>query len=376
MAIPPAKVVALEHYSEPPADAAPPDPLLAAFLRAPDLEQARLELGELLERHAAPVVRAVIRGQLGADARLLEGQDREDVLAGVMLRLAAHLWPLRSGEGRTPIANFLAYAAATAHNACHAFVRRRFPDRARMRNRVRYVLTRDPGLALWDGPGGEWLCGLSAWRGRPTAVDSAQRLDDMRARLGGLSAGQAPRSPAAQLLDLLWSLLKGLRGPCRFDDVAAAIADIQGLPGAAAGPEAEGARHSEPASLADPAPTPAESAEQRDFLERLWAEVRLLPLGQRWALLLNLRDPEGRGMIGLFPLTGVASVAEIATVLEMPEERLAASWPDLPRDDAWIAGELGVTRRQVINLRKCARERLARRMRRAAAGPDRQEAAW
>jgi hypothetical protein len=38
-------------------------------------------------------------------------------------------------------------------------------------------------------------------------------------------------------------------------------------------------------------------------------------------------------------------------------------WPTLPRDDQWIADRLGVTRRQVINLRKCARERLARRLR-------------
>ena len=374
MAIPPGKVVALGRSPEPPGETAPPDPLLLAFLGATDPEQARRELGELLERHAAPVARAVIRGQLGGDARLLEGQDREDVLGGVMLRLAAHLWPLRSGAEGTPIADLPAYVAAAAHNACHAFVRRRFPDRARLRNKVRYVLTRDRGLALWEGPGGDWLCGLAAWRGKATAADSAQRLDEMRGRLAR-PTGPGSGPAVAQLLDLVGSLLKRLQGPCRFDDLAAAIADIQGLPGGWTGPEAEGARHSEAESLADPGPTPAEAAEQRDFLERLWAEVRLLPLGQRWALLLNLRDAEGRGMIGLFPVTGVASMAEIATALEMPAERLAASWPDLPRDDAWIAAELGMTRRQVINLRKCARERLARRMRRAIAGAEGQGAA-
>jgi hypothetical protein len=37
-------------------------------------------------------------------------------------------------------------------------------------------------------------------------------------------------------------------------------------------------------------------------------------------------------------------------------------------DDEWIAGELGVSRRQVINFRKCARERLARRMRKPPGG--------
>jgi len=76
MAIPPGKVVALGRPPEPPGETAPPDPLLLAFLGATDPEQARRELGDLLERHAAPVARAVIRGQLGGDARLLEGQDR------------------------------------------------------------------------------------------------------------------------------------------------------------------------------------------------------------------------------------------------------------------------------------------------------------
>jgi hypothetical protein len=82
------------------------------------------------------------------------------------------------------------------------------------------------------------------------------------------------------------------------------------------------------------------------------------------ALLLNLRDAEGRGMIGLFPITETATIGELAQALDMTEAALRELWDDLPRDDEWIASWLGATRRQVINLRKCARERLARRLRR------------
>ena len=104
----------------------------------------------------------------------------------------------------------------------------------------------------------------------------------------------------------------------------------------------------------------------RAFLVFVWNEIRELPVNQRRALLLNLRDDQHRGMIGLLPLVGLASADEIADVLEWPREAFAAVWNDLPRDDEWIAAELGVTRRQVINLRKCARERLGRRVRAAA----------
>ncbi len=110
---------------------------------------------------------------------------------------------------------------------------------------------------------------------------------------------------------------------------------------------------------------PDDLVEQRDALETLWREVLLLPRHQRVALLLNLRDEEGRGMIGLLPLIGLATQDEIAAALDMPPSRLAAIWDELPRDDEWIARELKVTRRQVINFRKCARERLWRRTRQA-----------
>ena len=101
----------------------------------------------------------------------------------------------------------------------------------------------------------------------------------------------------------------------------------------------------------------------RERLERLWGEIRELPPRQRAALLLNLRDDEGRGMIELWPQTGIASLAELARALDLTEAALRELWPTLPRDDQWIAARLGVTRRQVINLRKCARGRLARRLR-------------
>jgi hypothetical protein len=49
----------------------------------------------------------------------------------------------------------------------------------------------------------------------------------------------------------------------------------------------------------------------------------------------------------------------------MTDEELTEIWNALPLDDVAIAAHLGVTRQQVINLRKSARERLVRRMKTA-----------
>src|SRR5262249_40871 len=107
-------------------------------------------------------------------------------------------------------------------------------------------------------------------------------------------------------------------------------------------------------------PDVALEVEQRIFLQRLWEEVRQLPLNQRVALLLNLRDHKGKGCIALFPAIGIATLRQLAEALELDAEKLAEIWNELPLEDARVADVLQLTRQQVINARKSARERLGR----------------
>jgi len=191
------------------------DPVLLPLLRAADDESARRCLGELLEREASPLAWDVIRGHLRGPAKA----DLDDVHAGVQLRLAAHLRTLRvRGASEAPIRAFASYVAVIAHNACHAFLREKSPERARLRSRTRYVLTRDPRLALWEGPSREWLCGSAARRGQPWDPASARRLAEASGRVAPIA-----------FPDLVHALLAGLPGPARFDDVVDALAGILGI---------------------------------------------------------------------------------------------------------------------------------------------------
>jgi hypothetical protein len=99
-----------------------------------------------------------------------------------------------------------------------------------------------------------------------------------------------------------------------------------------------------------------------DLLRSIWAEILLLPPLQRSILLLSLRDGQGRGLIGLFPVTGVAGIRRIAISLGMRPERFAELWRDLPLDDAAIAARLRVSPSQAADLRQAALRRLARSM--------------
>jgi hypothetical protein len=223
---------------------------------------------------------------------------------------------------------------------------------------LQYALTRQTGLALWTDRRNLSIAGFTAWRDRaPSPSDKLRQLSDDEKFLA-LVWRTSAESQGAKLNELLATIFDYVGGPVAFDDlvsVVAALLQVKDEPTASTEGEAGGV---EIASGADV----AWQVEKRIFLERLWQEVRELPRTQRVALLLNLREADGGGCLALFPATGVATLRQIADALELSAERFAELWPQLPLDDATIAGLLELTRQQVINLRKSARERLARRL--------------
>jgi hypothetical protein len=220
---------------------------------------------------------------------------------------------------------------------------------------LRYVLTHDRDLGLWPSRGGDWHCGRGTLRPQGPFSWPAVDAEELADALAATPAGWESFGFATQVRSLLMILPR----PCRLGDLTAALGERLGLVDRELG---AGSGDGVVESLADPGRGPVERLMGREYLARLWGEIVGLPRAQRVALLLNLRDEHGHEMLGLLPLTGVADLPAIAAALELPAGELAEIWPDLPRDDLWIAERLGLTRRQVINLRKSARARLARRM--------------
>ena len=333
------------------------DPLLTAFLAAPDESDADRRLGDLVGTAATPVVQHVVRAQLAGVAEA----DCEDVAAGVLLRLTETLRALRAGRREGAIESLEAYAVASARNACRAFLRARQPERTRLANQVRYLLGHDPALGVWPGRDGQLLAGLAGWRTRDHPAPAAEREPAFE------------RPPERMPLgELIRRLLLHRGGPYPVAELVATLAALRGVhdpqpvaltpdPGDEEGPAFE---------PVEGRPGQQREVEDRQFLSLLWGELRELPRRQRVALLLNLRDPAGGDMLSLFPITGLARPRELARVLELALEELEELWPRLPLEDREIADLLEITPRQVINLRKSGRERLARRMlRRAESDP-------
>lgn len=316
------------------------DPLLEPLIAATDDLVRSRHVETLVVELAGPLIRKIVARCARSDRQLRE-QDAEDVIATVTLRLVRKL--RRLGSESDTIRQFQDYVATLTYNTVYDCLRRRYPERSRLKNRLRYLLTRDPRLRLWEAPAGP-AGGLAEWSGSAIV---AQRIE--------LPSGSTTREMlnCSEPADALVALFRQLGTPASLDALTDAAAELWGIRDARR-------QTAEPPHTTEP--SPLDRAETRQFLGALWAEILQLGCPHRAALLLNLRDGDGINAIQHFLLLGVARFDELAAALGITSGELAKLWNELPLDDHAIAGMLGTTRQHVINFRKTARNRLARRM--------------
>jgi hypothetical protein len=335
-----------------------PDPALRPFLTAPDDNAAMRHLERILKEHVETTATAVLRRR-----GMWEGEEGADLLRDVVTQVATRLTALRQRvlpgeEAPQPVRDLRAYAAIAAYHVCDKRLREMRPERWRLSNRLRYLLTHQDGFSLWNERG-EPVAGYAAW-----LTEKKTAAKDIDA---GTLAFAAQAARTNDLAALVAAVFNRAGKPIPFDTLVAAMAEATGLAeprrAVAVTDEETGGTADPYDRVADPTTDVEGQTERRQFLTRFWAEIRQLPPRQCAALLLNLRDDGGRGVIALLPMLGVATLREIAAAVDMEPAAFAAIWNDLPMEDMVIADLLGATRQQVINLRKVARERLARRMR-------------
>ena len=341
------------------------DPSLRPFLSATDeTEQERL-LGMLISEQAGPLIRDIIRNRLrfrvGGGA-ISDVPDGDDVYGEVVVGLVRRLRESKANPDAEAIRNFRSYVAVTALNACHDYLRQKYPQRCSLENKLRYLLVRSPEFALWQNETGNWLCGFARWKDEKAKLHRADLINQLRedsrmflpASVSNAEVGRL--KPGGQLA----AVFNWAGSPVELGELITIMANLWGIKDTPI--ESYDGDDQLFEKIADPRLRSDTILELRISLEQLWKEICQLPPRQRAALLLNLRDELGRNIISLIPDTRTAGFQEIAEVLNIPLEQFHLLWPKLPMDDATIAELLGATPRQIIRLRKCARERLTRRM--------------
>ena len=332
------------------------DVLLEPLLTEVSDVQADEILSQLITVHAEPVIKGVIRFKLRLNSfRETQREEADDLYQEVVLQLLAQLQRFRKLPGSHPITDVRGMAAIIAHRTCARWMRRQFPERHALKNRLHYLLTRQRGFALWQDGEGKVLAGFAVWQQQLQSTRNLSDIEKLPTHIRALKSGKSQ-----QLAELLASLFNYLGGPIEFDELVGGVAALQGI----SDQPIESLADDDDVTFEPVAAEtdPAWRTEKKFFLQRLWEELQQLPLNQRAALLLNLKDASGFGAITLFPATGIASLRQLATALEISPEALAKMWNDLPIEDTRIAELTGLTRQQVINARKSGRERLARRL--------------
>jgi hypothetical protein len=314
------------------------DPVLIPVIEAREEEERREEVARLIVEHARPTIEAVV-ARFSRSDRELRHDDAEEILATATLRLVRKLL----GPDRHEVRDFENYVASLTYRTVYDFLRRRFPERTRLKNRVRYLLEHDRRFAVWPARD-SIACGLATWRGR----------GDVRTPFSIAPETASPAMiDASRPHDAVAAVFERAGSPLSLETLVGVLARLWNI--ADARPESTAIE-----SVMESRPTHAVTHESRQFLRALWDEIKELQPSHRAALLLNLRDPDGVNAVALFALVGVADLDEIASALNMSVDELEAIWESLPLDDLAIAARLDLTRQQVINLRRTARERLAR----------------
>jgi RNA polymerase sigma factor (sigma-70 family) len=337
------------------------DTLLEPLLDTSD-EHVDEYLPRLIAEHAEPVIKGVVRYKLRLNsAQATQRAEAEDIYQDVLVQFVTQLQQFRQKPEQHPITDVRGMAAVIAHRTCSRWMRKQFPERHAFKNRLHYLLTRQRGLTAWQDEDGKSVAGFDVWQSKQkqSLAPHTESLSINNELLGQVRMVKTGKQQ--ELSSALATIFNQVGAPIEFDELVSFMASLIGIRDQ---PVESLADDDDSASFVPTSDQPDQAwqVEKRMFLQRLWEELQQLPANQRSALLLNLKDASGQGCITLFPATGVASLKQLASVLQITPEEFAKLWNDLPLEDSRIAELLGLTRQQVINARKSGRERLARRL--------------
>ena len=341
------------------------DPLLLPFLESRDEREEASLLVRLITEQADPVIRRILGYKLQCYAAQnktgLQTPDVEELYSDIHLYLLKRLRQLKEEPSDKPVSNLRGYIATIARHSCDEYLRRKYPRRRQLKDKVRYCLTNNPEFALWEAADLGLTGGLAGWKQKSAAhftyLNAQPKGDgeELYAKLRPIDANGLP------LPHLLRVIFEASGGPLELDYLTGLIARLWNIEDRPA--ESFDAYDNLPAGGLGDAVTSADTIiEYHQILQQLWIEICQLSRPQRVALLLNLRNPQGINIITLFPATRVATFEQLAAALDIPAKSFEELWAALPMDDLRIAQYLGITRQQVVNLRRSARDRLARRI--------------
>ncbi len=329
------------------------DPRLTDLMAADDARAAE-RIASFAVRNIAPAVRAATTTHLSG----LPAADRADVAAACRDKLLAFLRAVHRGDRTVPVADFDAFAATCADDACRDYLRRTRAGRARLANRLRLLCTRGTGVVMWRTPEGLLVAGLPSWTHREPVDRPFPWRDQPKAWWGNAHAA----ADGSALVPTVLRILEKAAAPLPMDALTELVATLAGMQDSESRLDASPEGDEPELAVLSPSGDADHLHIARRYLDQAWRQCLEMPRYMRTAVLLSLRDQFGAGLLPVFHAAGVTPLRRVGEALAMKPDELAAIWAHLPWDDRAIASRLGITGVQVLNLRTAARSMLLRGM--------------
>src|SRR5204863_1059214 len=118
-------------------------------------------------------------------------------------------------------------AAMIAYRTCSRWMRREFPERHALKQRLYYLLTRQSGFALWQNENEKMMAGFAAWQGQKRAADNEalKSLSDDERLLTQIRLLRT-RKHQAEVSDILAAIFDHLGAPIEFDQLISELAAL------------------------------------------------------------------------------------------------------------------------------------------------------
>jgi hypothetical protein len=167
------------------------DTLLLPFLFAENEPASEGVLERLVCDQALPLITEIVNFKLRVygfrEAPHREDNEAPDLIGEIIVKLVKRLRQLKAAPEQRAIASLQSYVAVMAYNACDEYLRRKYPQRYSLKNRLRYLFTHQDGLALWDGGDKKSLCGFARWRDGAKPPAKLSRRQNLRDNLSSFT---------------------------------------------------------------------------------------------------------------------------------------------------------------------------------------------
>lgn len=341
------------------------DSIISSYLKESDPFKRERILEEIISSQALPVIRRVLRQQLGfyvsVPGREANNAEADDLSHEIVTRIIERLRSLRrddEGGGDAVISDFTSYVSRVARNLCYDYLRHKYPIRHLLKSRIRYMLVRNRDFSLWKDDQTNLICGLREWEGqslrnlRPDQHQEDRIVEQVKSR-----HTINRERPAKLLTQVIRHILIEADGPVVLDRLVSLVTRIiesTELVVESLDTELDLLQ----GTLPDQRPLIDQRLEDRERMRRLWNEIMKLPILQRKVVLLSTIDGIREDLWSLFLESGTVSRSNILEALSIRDDEFHQLWPAMPLDVTGLASYLGISRDQVIRAKYYARQRL------------------